>query len=117
MDGEQRESPYETDMPVSVEANHSNTHTQEGNSDPTGGNEAYFGLDMPRFNRCNRDEYFQTHRDRPPALNPSGISPVDSYRGIILIFTSSGGNQLSKHSRRDMFNGGISILFQWEWKM
>ena len=37
MDGERRESPYETDMPVSVEANHSNTHTQEGNSDSTGG--------------------------------------------------------------------------------
>ena len=72
-------------MPVSVEGNHSNTGTQEGNLDPTGGNEGkYSGLEMPRFNRCNRDEYFQTNRDRPPALNPSGISPVDSYRGIIV---------------------------------
>ena len=81
IDGGRRESPYETDMPVSIEGYHSNTHTQEGNLDPTGGNEAYSGLDMLRFNRCNRDEYFQTNRDRPPALNPSGNSPVDSYRG------------------------------------
>ena len=91
---------------------------------------------MRWFNRCNMDEYFQTNRDRPPALNPSGISLVDSYRGdnsevyshirtrisdkewkdrgedlgaydrLSHAFTSRDGNQLSKHTRRDMFNGG-----------